>query len=135
MKTKIDLGTQRLVYNISIMIYFIVDIIIAFWFKSQKPGTKDYSWKTLRAILKMTSKRDPLVINMFIDIFLAILKENGFPLVELCRTRALISPLCYLYVVVSFGRAGFQSCTLIFFSMHLLLNTGILKSNSFLLVH
>lgn len=43
MKPKIDLGTQRLVYNVSIMIYFIVDIIIAFGFKSQKPETKDYN--------------------------------------------------------------------------------------------
>lgn len=73
MKSKIGPSTYlRLAYSISIM-----DIIIALSHRNLKLRT-EYSAEPLRAIIKVTSRRILEVIDMFIDIFVVILKENDF---------------------------------------------------------
>lgn len=58
------------------MIYFIVDIT-KLWV-TETLNRREYSSEPLRAILKITSRRILVVINMFIDTFVTILGENDF---------------------------------------------------------
>lgn len=116
MKLKNDSNTQSEIV-ISIMIFFIVDITVAIGFESQKQNEGCGSG-ILRALYKWPAGEERSSHDSHVHLCLCRSFERKwlFPLVELHRTRALISLAGYLFVAVLSGKMGFQNCTFIFFS-------------------
>lgn len=104
--------------------YFHNDIIYSRYNRVTETSNLRKFSEPLRAILKMIAggiyQQQRFMYSLI--IFVTFWKENESPLVdrqvELCRTEAPISPLCYVFGSFSFGRVGFQSYTFIHVSTH-----------------
>lgn len=79
----------------------------------------------------MAIRKDPVVINMFVDIFVVILKENDDSVQNQGSHFSYVPSLFSSSFWGTWAVRGVHTCLLIFLyiSLYLLLNTSVLKSS------